>query len=255
MEFFPKFIHSFNPTEPGYLFMWTLLFAGVTSIAITVERAIFLAGRSGAGTEKFMKEVLDRIRGDDISGAQKLCADAGNIAMARIVGSVLQAVSTGERRTRNIVDESILSVVPQLEKRTGYLATISNVATLIGLMGTIYGLILSFAAVGKPGIDAVEKSTLLASGIATAMNTTFMGLMVAVPAIVSYALLKSKTQRIIDEIDEHSLRFANALAEKSGKTLRYDIKASQMKDSVSVHVKGNRVQLYVDDRLVREIST
>ena len=91
-----------------------------------------------------------------------------------------------------------LKVIPQLEKRTGYLATIGNVATLLGLMGTIYGLILSFAAVGQPGIDAAAKSTLLASGIAAAMNTTFMGL---IPDRRSR--IASKESRTGDPIGHH----------------------------------------------------
>ena len=80
---------------------------------------------------------------------------------------------------------------------------IGNVSTLLGLLGTVYGLIMSFAAVGRPGIDAAQKSELLANGIATAMNSTFCGLSVAICSIVIYAFLKAKTQKIIDELDEY----------------------------------------------------
>ena len=121
-------------------------------------------------------------------------------------------------------------------------------------MGTIYGLILSFASVGKPGIDAVEKSTMLASGIAAAMNTTFMGLMVAIPSIVLYSLFKSKTRQIIDEIDEHSLMLANALAEKNHETTEFKINASKLKDSVSLQVNGNKIKVFADGELIKEIE-
>ena len=254
MGFFSKFFHSFNSSEPGYVFMWILLLAAVFSIAIAIERLIFLMSRSGSRTTSFINDIVDLVAKGDMGGARKRCSEVGNIAIARIVGIVLSDTGYGENRIRSKIDESILKVVPELEKRTGYLATIGNVSTLIGLMGTIYGLILSFASVGKPGIDAVEKSTMLASGIAAAMNTTFMGLMVAIPSIVLYSLFKSKTRQIIDEIDEHSLVLANALAEKNHETTEFKINASKLKDSVSLQVNGNKIKVFADGELVKEIE-
>ena len=254
MGFFSKFFHSFNSSEPGYVFMWILLLAAVFSIAIAIERLIFLMSRSGSGTTSFINDIVDLVANGDMGGARKRCSEVGNMAIARIVGIVLADTVYGENRIRSKIDESILKVVPELEKRTGYLATIGNVSTLIGLMGTIYGLILSFASVGKPGIDAVEKSTMLASGIAAAMNTTFMGLMVAIPSIVLYSLFKSKTRQIIDEIDEHSLVLANALAEKNHETTEFKINASKLKDSVSLQVNGNKIKVFADGELVKEIE-
>ena len=254
MEFFPKFFHSFNASEPGYIFMWILLLAGIFSAAIAIERSIFLMGRSGSKTESFMSDILNKVGKGDIEAAQKRCLEAGRMAMAHIVKVVLVSAGSGENHIRNSIDESVLKVVPELEKRTGYLATIGNVATLIGLMGTIYGLILSFASVGKPGIDPMEKSTLLASGIAAAMNTTFMGLMVAIPSIILYSIFKSKTDQMIDEIDEYSLKFANTLVEKSHKATKYSISASELKGSVSLQVTGSNIKLFADDRLVKNIK-
>lgn len=254
MGFFSKFFHSFNSSEPGYVFMWILLLAAVFSIAIAIERLIFLMSRSGSRTTSFINDIVDLVANGDMGGARERCSQVGNMAIARIVGTVLTDTGYGENRIRSKIDESILKVVPELEKRTGYLSTIGNVSTLIGLMGTIYGLILSFASVGKPGIDAVEKSTMLASGIAAAMNTTFMGLMVAIPSIVLYSLFKSKTRQIIDEIDEHSLVLANALAEKDHETTEFKINASKLKDSVSLQVKGNKIKVFADGELVKEIE-
>ena len=254
MGFFSKFFHSFNSSEPGYVFMWILLLAAVFSIAIAIERLIFLMSRSGSKTTSFINDIVDLIANGDMGEAKKRCSEVGNMAIAHIVGIVLADTGHGENRIRSKIDESIMKVVPELEKRTGYLSTIGNVSTLIGLMGTIYGLILSFASVGKPGIDAVEKSTMLASGIAAAMNTTFMGLMVAIPSIVLYSLFKSKTRQIIDEIDEHSLVLANALAEKNHETTEFKINASKLKDSVSLQVSGNKIKVFADGELVKEIE-
>jgi len=254
MNFVAKFFHSFSTTEPGFLFMWILLAVGIFGVAVAIDRLLFLLTRSGFKIELFVKEILRHIQSDDIPGAQKLCEKAGRMALAQVLKAGLDEAKHGASHIRNSIDEAMLKVIPQLEKRTAYLATIGNVATLLGLMGTIYGLILSFAAVGKPGIDAAEKSTLLASGIAAAMNTTFIGLMIAIPAIVLYALLRSKTQQIIDEIDEHAVRFTNAMIEKTYKTQKYHISASELKEGLGLHVTANRIKVFTDNKLIKEIE-
>ncbi|MGD9200114.1 MAG: MotA/TolQ/ExbB proton channel family protein [Chitinispirillia bacterium] len=254
MNFFDKFFHSFSSSEPGFIFMWILLVVFIFCIAITIERFIYLTIKSGFKTELFVKNILKFIQKGDISEAQKLCRKAGKMALADVLNEGLKCAKLGANQIRNAVDEASLKVIPKLEKRTNYLATIGNVATLIGLMGTIYGLILSFAAVGKPGIDAAEKSTLLAGGIAAAMNTTLSGLMVAIPAIIIFSLFKSKTQKIIDEIDEYSLRLVNALVEKSFKIQKYHISATQLKDGIGLHVTNNNIKVFTDNKLVKEIN-
>ena len=88
---------------------------------------------------------------------------------------------------------------------------IANVATLIGLMGTIYGLIAAFKSVSAQGIDQAEKSRMLAAGISVAMNTTLTGLLIAVPSILIYTFIHNKTVKIIDEIDEHTVKLINLI--------------------------------------------
>lgn len=253
MEFLAKFFHSFNSSEPGFLFMWILLTVGVFGVAVIIDRAIYLFAHSGRKVEAFIKDVVTRIQKDDIPGALSLCTRRGRMSLAQVIKAGLNNANAGADQIRNSIDEATLKVIPQLEKRTQYLATIGNVATLLGLMGTIYGLILSFAAVGKPGIDAAEKSTLLASGIAAAMNTTFMGLALAIPAIALYSFFRAKTQHIIDEIDEHSLRVLNVLVEKSYRTYKYHISAAQLKEGVGFHVTHNNIKIFTDNKLIKEI--
>jgi biopolymer transport protein ExbB/TolQ len=162
-----------------------------------------------------MDEIRKLVKADDIDKAEYLCARAGNRALPRVVESGLKAVGGKEevdfRTIQNSVDEGMLEVIPKLEERTHFLAMLANIATLIGLMGTIYGLILSFRAVSAPGIDPTEKARLLAAGISTAMNTTLTGLFVAVPATICYSYLQSRTKKIIDEIDEHTVKLINLL--------------------------------------------
>ncbi len=254
MGFVAKFLHSFNPSEPGFVFMWILLLTGVFCIAISIERMIYLFLKSGFKTELFIKDILKHIKKDGLAEAQKMCAKAGRMALAEVVKCGLDSAKLGADQIRNAIDEATLKVIPKLEKRTNYLATIGNVATLIGLMGTIYGLILSFAAVGKPGIDAAEKSTLLASGISAAMFTTLSGLMVAIPSIVIFSLFKAKTQKIIDEIDEYSLRLVNTLVEKSYKVQKFHISAAQLNEGVGLHVTKSNIKIFTDNKLVKEIN-
>lgn len=220
MEFSYRFFHAFNSSESGYVFMWILLLSGIVALAIVLERFAFLTIKSGKGNVSQLNDVINRVANGDVNGALSICSGGSKKAVYQVLENVLASSPSGSDQVQNVVDESMLKVIPHLEKRTTFLATIGNIATLIGLMGTIYGLILSFSAVGKPGIDAVEKSTLLASGIAAAMSTTFMGLLVAIPSIGMYAYLKSKTQMIVDEIDLYALKLSNALLvsqEKSGK--------------------------------------
>jgi biopolymer transport protein ExbB/TolQ len=227
---------------------------GVFSIAIIIERLIYLLMRSNYKSELFIKTILDYILKDDVPGGLKLCVKGGRMVLAMVVKAGLQEANAGADRIRNAMDEAMLKVVPLLEKRTGFLAVIGNVATLLGLLGTVYGLIMSFAAVGRPGIDAAQKSELLASGIATAMNSTFCGLSVAISAIMVYAFLKAKTQKIIDELDEYSLRVVNALVEKSFKTQKYHVSATQLKEGVGIHVTHNNIKVFIDNKLSKELN-
>jgi biopolymer transport protein ExbB len=254
MEFVMKLVHAFSPQSDAYLFMWAILVTGVFSISIIIERFIYLQAKSSFRPLLFVKDILGNIQKDDIDTALKMCEKGKRMALAGVIKAGLEDANTGAERIRNAIDEAMLKIIPALEKRTGYLAVIGNVATLLGLLGTVYGLIMSFAAVGRPGIDAAQKSELLASGIATAMNSTFSGLSVAITAIMVFALMKAKTQKIIDELDEYSVRVLNALIEKSFKTHKYHISASQLKEGVGLHVTHNNIKIFTDNKLIKEIN-
>lgn len=254
MSFLSMFLYSFNTTQAGWIFMWVILGAGVFAFAISIERLIFLSQRGAFRADIFAKEVIGFIQKEDIPGSQRIVDKAKNMALAQVFKAALQESRSGADRIRNAVDEATLRVIPKLEKRTSFLGTIGNIATLLGLMGTIYGLIISFAAVGQPGIDPAEKSTLLAQGIAAAMNTTYMGLLIAIPCIALYTFFKGKTQNIIDQIDEFSLRLVNVLVERSYKTQKFHISAAQLKDGIGLHVTHNNIKIFTDNKMVKEIN-
>jgi biopolymer transport protein ExbB/TolQ len=253
MSFMSMFLQSFNPGQAGYMFMWVILACGIVCLAISIERFIFLTMRTNRKSEKFVKQIIDFIQKDDIVSAQKICSKT-NSALSTVMKQGLEESGAGSERIRNAVDESSLKLIPELENRTSFLGTIGNIATLLGLMGTIYGLIIAFAAVGRPGIDPAEKSNLLAQGIAAAMNTTYLGLLVAIPSIALYTFFKAKTQGIIDEIDEYSLRLVNVLVERSYKARKFHISAAQLKEGIGLHVTHNNIKVYTDNKLIKDIA-
>ncbi len=254
MEFITKFLMSFNPAEPGYLFQWAILAVGAFGVAVIVERGFYLVRRSNYKSESFVNEILRHVAANNLGAARSMCEEAKSPALSRVVHAALKEAESGPEKMQNAVDEESLNVIPKIEKRTGYLPMVSNVSTLLGLMGTIYGLIVAFAAVGQAGIDPAQKSNLLAQGIAAAMNTTFLGLFFAIPCILVYSFLMSKTQRIVDDVDEGAMRVVNLLTERSYKTHKYHISASQIKEGVGLHVTHNNIKIFTDNKLIKEIN-
>ncbi|MFQ5675195.1 MAG: MotA/TolQ/ExbB proton channel family protein [bacterium] len=207
---------GFRPGASGWLFMWALLLMAAFMVAVAVERGYYIWVRANINTNKFMTEIRNLIKAGKFKNAVELCDSVGDKALAKVVSAGLRQVAaeggnTDFRAIQNSVDEGTLEVIPKLQERTGFLAMIGNVSTLIGLMGTIYGLIMAFNAVSQAGYDAAQKSAFLAAGISTAMNTTLMGLAIAVPAILIYTFINNKTIKIIDEIDEHTVKLINLL--------------------------------------------
>jgi biopolymer transport protein ExbB/TolQ len=110
------------------------------------------------------------------------------------------------------MEESLMEVLPRLEKRTHYIATLANIATLLGLLGTIIGLISAFTAVAEA--NPAEKADMLSASISTAMNTTAFGLMAAIPLLLIHALLQTKTNALVDSLEMASVKFLNAVTER-----------------------------------------
>jgi len=110
------------------------------------------------------------------------------------------------------MEQSMMEIVPQLEKRTHYLATFANLATLLGLLGTVSGLIHAFAAVAT--VNPAEKANLLSASISEAMNCTAFGLMTAVPIVFVHALLQTKTTELINSLETASVKFLNAITDR-----------------------------------------
>jgi len=215
MLFLQKFGESFAFSAEGSSYMYFIALFGAVALAISVERIYYIVVRSNVNADKFMAEIRKLVAGGNMKKAIELCERGKQKALPFVVLRGLKRADESEtldfRAIQNAVDEGTLEVIPKLKDRTNYLSMLANVATLTGLMGTIYGLILSFSAVGSQGVSEADKSRLLASGIAAAMNTTIFGLMVAIPTLMIYTYISNRTSKIIDELDEHLVKLINLI--------------------------------------------
>jgi biopolymer transport protein ExbB/TolQ len=192
--------------QEGGPFMYAITVALGFGLAVIAERAYVLMFRFNVDGRKFYTELRKLVQNGQLKAARDLC---GNAPLPRILGVGIDAAGGGERAVQNAVDEEALAVIPRVEKRIHYLSMIANVATLMGLLGTIVGLMQAFQAVA--GADPSQKAALLARGISMAMNTTAYGLVVAIPCMAAYSFLQSKATKIIDEVDEYSVKLINLL--------------------------------------------
>jgi len=185
--------------------MWPILALMILSYGIMIERIVYLK-KSGIDKEKLLALLKSQIMAGNIQGAIKVCS--GNpTPLTRIIQAGLTKFNRPDNEVQAAMDEAALREMPKLEARTGYLAMLGNVATLVGLLGTILGLIHSFA--GVAGVDPSMKATLLAKGISEAMNCTAFGLICAVPALIAFAALNGWTQKVMDDINEVSVQVVN----------------------------------------------
>src|SRR3954465_11511446 len=187
--------------------MWPILFWSILTIGIIVERALFLFG-SSINKDVFLATMQKCILAGDVAKAVKMCS-AANAPLARIVQAGLVTVNRPDEEVQAAMDEAALREVPRIAKNTGYLALLSNLAMLSGLLGTIAGLIKSFGAVGGESVDPSQKARILAEGISEAMNCTAFGLIVAIIGLIGYAVLNGNTQQLEDDINEASVQVLN----------------------------------------------
>jgi biopolymer transport protein ExbB/TolQ len=189
--------------------MWIILFWCIFVIAIIIERSIYLWG-SSISKDVFLSTMQKCILAGDVQKAVKMCS-AANAPLARIVQQGLIKVNRPDEEVQAALDEAALRELPRIAQRTPYLGLLSNLAMLTGLFGTVLGLIKSFGAVSKPGVDQAQKATILAEGISEAMNCTAFGLMVAILGLIGFAVLNGKTQALEDDINEATVQVMNLI--------------------------------------------
>jgi biopolymer transport protein ExbB len=199
--------------QEGGVFMYPIVLVFALGLAIAVERYLFLSVTS-TKNKAVWKKIVPYLRAGNFSAAADVTSKS-KAAVATIMTYGLNRVRSARRRedVEKAMEESLMEVMPRLEKRTHYLATFANIATLLGLLGTIIGLIRAFTAVSNA--NPAEKADLLSASISVAMNTTAFGLMVAIPLLLIHTVLLTKTTEIVDSLEMASVKFLNAITERT----------------------------------------
>ena len=210
MDFFSGLTQFFRD---GGLFLYPIALVFAIGIAIVIERWRFLNGEKVRNLKAF-DDFLPLLRTDDHEKMTLFTRD-NDAPVSRMIGCGLDMMKVTRQRAdvEQAMSEGMMEAVPRLEQRTGYLAVLANIATLLGLLGTIIGLIAAFSAVANA--DPADKSRLLSLSISVAMNTTAFGLISAIPLLLFHALLQTKTIEIVDSLEMVGVKVINILAESS----------------------------------------
>ena len=196
--------------QKGGAFMYPILLVFVTGMAIAVERWFQLSRIRSVNRKmwKMLQPVL--VKGEFDKARQMVNKNKSTIAQMLAMGLARQGAVRRRDDIEIAMEESMMEIIPQLEKRTPYVALLSNIATLLGLLGTIMGLIEAFTAVANA--NPAEKADLLSASISVAMNTTAFGLMSAIPLLLFHAKLTSTTGQIIDSLEMASIKALNTIS-------------------------------------------
>lgn len=189
------------------LFIYPSILIMALGLAIAIERFMFLT-RARTENRKVWAEVLPVLQKGQFKDAQGMTAHS-DAAVGKIVNYGLTRMQSPGRREDfdAAMEEGMMEIVPRLEKRTHYIATFANVVTLVGLLGTIIGLIKGFTAVAQ--VNPAEKAELLSASISIAMNNTAFALMVAIPFLLIHSFLQAKTSEIVDGLEAAKISFLN----------------------------------------------
>jgi biopolymer transport protein ExbB len=188
---------------------WTIILTGIAAIALIIERTRTLFFAYGMNVDEFTSKIQTLVIGKKNEEAIVACAQLENKPLARAFKIVLEKSDRDDETIFQAQDIAMSEVVPMYTRRLHYLSMLANVATLLGLLGTIHGLILSFQAVAQA--DPAQKQAMLANGIAVSMYTTALGLAVAIPAMVAYSFLISRQNELLEQLTEKTSKLTEVL--------------------------------------------
>jgi biopolymer transport protein ExbB/TolQ len=198
--------------QSGGVFMYPIMIVLALGLAIALERWLYLtyAKRSN---QRLWKKLAPMLQSGNFRQAMS-SVESSKTAISKILSYGLSRLGTSRRRDdlEMAMEEGLMEAIPRLEKRTHYLATFANIATLLGLLGTIIGLINAFTAVANA--NPAEKADMLSASISVAMNTTAFGLMVGIPLLLIHAVLQTKTTEVVDSLEMASVKLLNLISEK-----------------------------------------
>ena len=202
-----------NFFKQGGIFLYPIALIWVIGIVIAVERFVYLT-KVGGGNKRLWDELQPLFETGNIKQALGIVSNATDGALAQVMRYGMSRVETARRRDdiEKAMEESLVEVIPHLERRTHYLAALANIGMLMGLFGTVLGLINAFAAVAQA--NPAEKASLLSASISVAMNNTALGLLVAITLLLSHLYLETKTTNIVDSLEVATVKFLNSLNER-----------------------------------------
>jgi biopolymer transport protein ExbB len=210
MDYFYSIVAFFST---GGLFMYPILAVFAIGVAVALERYITLTLITHKN-KTVWNEIQPLLNKGEFDQARALTDnDKSTIAQVLSMGLARQGAVRRREDIEIAMEETMMEIVPQLEKRTPYVALGANVATLLGLLGTIMGLIQAFTAVANA--NPAEKADLLSASISVAMNTTAFGLMVAIPLLVTHTVLTAKTGQIVDSLEMATVKVLNTISTRA----------------------------------------
>jgi len=207
-QFFKFLVDGF--TSPGAFTMWGILLIGALVVGLVIERVWFLFIKCGTSSASFMAGISKYLKSGDFEKAIKY-ASSVTTPLAKSITSILQNRGKTTKQVQKAVDEVFLTEMPKITRNINFLNTLANLATLLGLTGTIFGLMMAFDAIAN--VPAAQRAQALATGISVAMSTTLFGLIVAVPSIFVQGILAGKSDKVVDEMDEKTAKLINLIEE------------------------------------------
>jgi len=204
----------FDFLTQGGAFMWVLLSWSILGLGFILERMVALWFRYRIDADTFLKKVLFFVSSHNYARAVEVCNGRPNHPLSRVIKSGLLKANKSDKEIQRSMEEEMLRTIPKVQRNVDYIAMAANVATLLGLLGTIQGLIMAFA--GVAGKSAQARQEHLARGISVAMYTTAFGLIIAIPFLIFHYWLNRRSMRIVETVEESSVALLNALASKRG---------------------------------------
>lgn len=209
MDTFDLIVNFF---KQGGVFLYPIAAVFVVGLVVAVERFIYLS-RVSAGNRRLWAQLSPLLAEGNFRKAMEVAGKTDS-ALSTIMRYGLSRIATAQRRDdiEKAMEESLIEVIPRLEKRTHYLATLANIGMLMGLLGTVIGLIHAFAAVAS--VNPAEKASMLSASISVAMNNTALGLGLAITLLLCHMYLETKTTELVDSLEVASIKFLNSITER-----------------------------------------
>jgi biopolymer transport protein ExbB len=198
--------------KEGGVFMYFMLAAATVVIAIATERFIVIGRATSLNNRKLVEDLVRAVQKGDVMGARNM-SRMSSAPPAVVAQAILQVTDGDLARMQAAADDAATLTLPALSRRLPHLNVLANVATLLGLLGTIAGLITAFSAVGAA--DPSQRSAFMAAGISTALNATAFGLIIAIPTLLIQGFLVGMVDSVAEQVDETSIRLSNALMNRA----------------------------------------